>query len=99
MGWIFTALSSYAIRETAARKHRSDRRDSDRIRSFHAPGQHGRAHVRISRGIFPWTNPCAATCSRGGLAGGLTQAEVTSCPYSKIVPGMTCHLPDELFLI
>ena len=65
VGGIFTATSSCAIRETAARKHRPDRRDPDRIRSFHAAGQHGRAHVRISRGIFSRAHSRAASCSRG----------------------------------
>ena len=65
VGWIFTATSSCTIRETAARKHRPDRRDPDRIRSFHAAGQHGRAHVRIGCRIFSWAHSRAACCSRG----------------------------------
>ena len=64
VGWIFTATSSCTIRETAARKHRPDRRDPDRIRSFHAAGQHGRAHVRIGRRIFSWANSRARSCEK-----------------------------------
>ena len=65
MGGILTATSSCAIRETAARKHRPDRRDPNRIRSFHAAGQHGRAHVRIGCRIFSRAPPRTACCSRG----------------------------------
>src|SRR5262245_58118630 len=61
VGWIFIATSSCAIRETAARKHRPDRSDPDRIRSFHAAGQHGRAYVWIGCRIFSWANPRDAT--------------------------------------
>jgi len=50
-GLDFAATSSCAIRETAARKHGLI--VAIQIASiFHAAGQHGRAHVRISRGIF-----------------------------------------------
>ena len=65
MGGTLTATSSCAIRETAARKHRPDRRDPNRIRSFHAAGQHGRAHVRIGCRIFSRAPSRTACCSRG----------------------------------
>ena len=64
MGGTLTATSSCAIRETAARKHRPDRRDPNRIRSFHAAGQHGRAHVRIGCRVFSRAPPRTACCSR-----------------------------------
>ncbi len=60
LGRIFDATSPRATCEATTGKYCDDRCDPNRVRSFHAAGQHVRASVRTCRGISPWACPRAA---------------------------------------
>ena len=64
VGRIFAAPSSRAAREATPGKYFYDHRDTNRLRSLDAAGQHGGASLRINRRILSRACPCAATCGR-----------------------------------
>ena len=51
VGWLALAAPGFPAGRASLEKHSHDRRDSNRVRSFHAPNQHGGAHERIGERV------------------------------------------------